>query len=382
MSQHKNKENGNWYIRIYDPESKKSTTIRHNSFTNLPFKTKKEARDFENFYLKNRIDLSMCLDDLFSLYIEDHLSMQPSSSAYKMTSWYNNQIKPNLGKRKIISLTLKDLEDLSKRMLKQNYSINYINKMTSNVKTVLNYGVSHGYLDKNRLAEFKGLKNPKKSKDSKYWTPREFKTVIESVNDVYKGPQADRTYIKYMLTFGYLTGARKGEIRALRWIDIEMNESTGIIHFDHHINDKNELVIGRKNGDGYIFHMDSLTLDLVKKIKAYFSSRAGFSETGYVFPSLTKDGFYQPIGDHTPTRWIENLARYNHLNNPTFHGLRTSNVCWLATEIGLTPYEVADRIGDTVEVVLRHYYSFFQENRKKVADKISGYNDTYLASLI
>lgn len=112
MSQHKNKENGNWYIRIYDPKSRKSTTIRHNSVTNLPFKKKKEARDFENFYLKHRIDLSMCLDDLFTLYIEDHLSMQPSSSAYKMTSWYNNQIKPNLGKRKIISLTIKDLEDL------------------------------------------------------------------------------------------------------------------------------------------------------------------------------------------------------------------------------------------------------------------------------
>ena len=96
MSQHKNKENGNWYIRIYDPESKKSTTIRHNSFTNLPFKTKKEARDFENFYLKHRIDLSMCLDDLFKLYIEDYLSMHPSSSANKMKSAFSAQMNTPL----------------------------------------------------------------------------------------------------------------------------------------------------------------------------------------------------------------------------------------------------------------------------------------------
>ena len=382
MSQHKNKNNNNWYIRVYNPKTKKSTTIRNNPNTRMPFKSKNEAKEYEIYYLKHKIDLSMKFDDLFKKYVFDYLSLRPSSSADKLCNWYSHHIGPVIGKRKITSIRLADLEGIAKTMLNNGYSINYINKMTSNIKTILNFGVSHGFLDKNPVLGYKPLRNVRTSKDAKYWTPREFKIVIDSIPQLYSASHTDPKYVQYFLTFGYLTGARKGEIRALRWIDIEFHENSGVIYFDRHINEKNEIIRGRKNGNGYIFHMDKLSLQLVREIHKYFSSFAGFDKNGYVFPSLTKKGFQAPIGGHTPTRWVEELASFNKLNNPTFHGLRTSNVCWLATEVGLTPYEVADRIGDSVEVVLKHYYSFFQESRIKVADKISEHDNQYLNTLI
>ena len=127
--------------------------------------------------------------------------------------------------------------------------------------------------------------------------------------------------------------------------------------------------------------MDDLTFSLMKEIRDYFSKFEGFSEKAYVFPSLN-EGFAKPIGGHTPTRWVQELAKYNQLPNITFHGLRHSNVCYLATEVGLTPYEVADRIADTVGVVMEHYYQFFQESRIRVAEKISEHKDEHLHSLI
>lgn len=381
MAVYKNEKKSGWMIKVQNPTNKKNTTIRINPKTGLQFKTKKEAEEFEIFYIKNKINVTMTLNDLFKKYVNDYLSLRPSSSADKLKSWYKTNIKPRLGKKRIASLRLTDLENLAREMLVDDYSINYINKMTTTVKTILNYGVSHGYIEKNPVAGYKGLKVIKTSDEVKYWTPREFKQVIDSISECYPSAHTDTTYIRLMLMFAYFTGARKGELRALKWPNIEMYSNRGIIHIDYHINEKNERVRGRKNGNGYTLHMDRLTLQIVREIYNHFSKYDGFDPRGYVFPSIGK-GFDHPIGGHTPTRWVQELAEYNGLQNITFHGLRHSTVCYLATEIGLTPYQVADRIGDTVGVVLQHYYQFFQESRVEVADMIGSHKNEYFEALV
>lgn len=381
MAQYKNSDGNGWYIKVQNPKTKKSTTIRRNPKTGFRFQTKKEAKEFEIYYIKNKIKLSMTFDELFLKYVNDYLSLRPSSSADKLKSWYKHNIKPRIGKKKITSIRLYDLENMAKEMLEEGYSINYINKMTTNVKTILNFGVSHEYLDKNPVAGYKALKTIKTSNEIKYWTPREFKNVIESIPLLYNGKNTDLEYIRLMLMFGYLTGARKGELRALKWDDMELYSDRGIIHINYHINEKNERIRGRKNGDGYSLHLDSTTLAVAKEIKNHFSKYDGFDPKGYVFPSIMK-GFDHPIGGHTPTRWIQELAEFNSLPNITFHGLRHSLVCYLATEVKLTPYEVADRIGDTVQVVMQHYYQFFQESRIEVARTIGNHKNEYFEALI
>lgn len=323
----------------------------------------------------------MTMDELFKRYVDDYLSLKPSSSSKKLNSWYKINIKPRIGKRKITSLKLTDLELLAKEMLKEEYSINYINKMTTNIKTILNYGVSHGFIEKNPVAGYKSLKKVNTTKNIQYWTPKQFKKVIDSIDQLYNNKNTDNNYIRLMLMFGYLSGARKGEIRALKWEDIEIYEDSGIIHIDHHINEENQRIKGRKNGDGYTLHMDPSLLALTKEIYSYFSRFDGFNPNGYVFPSIM-NGFDTPIGGHTPTRWVQQLAEFNNLKNITFHGLRHSLVCYLATEVKLTPYEVADRIGDTVQVVMQHYYQFFQESRIEVAKTIGEYKNEYFDSML
>lgn len=63
------------------------------------------------------------------------------------------------------------------------------------------------------------------------------------------------------------------------------------------------------------------------------------------------------------------------------HGLRHSYVCYLSSKLGLTVYEVADRIGDTVAVVLEHYYQFFNQSKIDVANKITDKTDENIISL-
>ena len=381
MAQYKNQKTGTWFIQCVNPLTHKRTTLRKNPKTNLPFKTKKEAKEFEIYFLKSKINLNLTLEDLFKHYMHYHLSRNPSSSVHKVKSWFYSNIEPRLGNKKVTSLSITHLEALSSEMLADGYSINYINKMTSLIKTVCNYGVARGLLEKNPVLNYQNLKQIRTHDDIKYWTPKQFNQVINSIEDLYNDKKTDCTYIRLMLSFAYATGARLGEIRALQWNQIEFSDTEGVIHFDFHINDRNQRIRGRKNGNGYTLVCDSLTLSIIQETYSYFSHMYGFNNDAYVFPSMMAEStFSKPLGPRTATRWVKELAEFNHLTYITFHGLRHSNVCYLA-QIGLTPFEIADRISDTTEIVLSTYYQFFTEAKVHTANKISQNVSPYLSSL-
>lgn len=124
--------------------------------------------------------------------------------------------------------------------------------------------------------------------------------------------------------------------------------------------------------------MKGVSFTLIKEMYDYFSRFDGFKKSDYVFPAMQARCKYDldvPIGDHTPTRWIKDLSEYNGIKNITFHGLRHSCVCYLVCECNLTLAEVADYIGDTMDVVSKHYYEFFNSGKIKMADTIANHED-------
>ncbi|MBQ0066047.1 MAG: hypothetical protein KBT48_09825, partial [Firmicutes bacterium] len=215
MSVQKSENGRGWKIRCVDPRTHKGTTIRINPKTGMNFQSKREAKEYEAYYLKNQVNLSLKMDDLFKHYVKDYLEHKPSSSAKDLESWYKKNIQPVIGKRKVATLKITDLEAIAAKMQREGKSINYTNKMTTNVKTILNFGVNHGFLDRNPVTGYKPLKKIKTSDDLRYWTPEQFKMVLQAIPNRYKG--SDAVYIRYFILFNYLTGIRKGEQRALKW---------------------------------------------------------------------------------------------------------------------------------------------------------------------
>lgn len=367
---YENKKKGFFWIK-YLREDGKWSSKQKNPFTKEHFKTRKEAEVFAEEYLCGDYDLTMTFDTLFNHYVDDYLRLRPSSSAKKLKSWYKTNIKPIIGNKVAGEIKIKDLEEISKIMLDKEKSPVYINKMTSNIKTIMNFGVDHGYLKENPVSRYKELKIVKNSEDIKFWTPEEFKKVLDSIDVRYK--RADKIFIRYFLCFGYFTGLRKGEIRALKWNNIDLEKN--LIHVDWHINDDGVRAKGRKNGNGYVVYMDDRTKNLVQKMKEYFFSFEDCNRYSYVFPSIMK-GFDHFLGEHTPPRWIEQLAEYNHLENITFHGCRHSAVVyWIS--IGLNVWQIAEKIGDTVDMVYNVYGGYLNENKIKAAEVINEHNDDF-----
>ena len=373
MAQYKNKKNNTWFIVCRNPNNReKTTTIRVNPKSNQPFQTKKEAKEYEAYFLKSKINLSITLNELTKMYVEEYLALNPSSSGDSIKSWYKNNIKNELGNRKVSTLRVGDLERLALKMKNNNYSVNYINKMTALIKTILNYGVSHEIVDRNPVLNYKPLKKIKTSETIRYWTPDEFKQIISSIPQCYK--KANHKLIRQVLIFGYFSGLRKSEIRALQWNQVDFQSN--VLYIDYHMNNKNERVIGRKNGNGYSIYMDTNLRSILLEVYSTYKNVEGFTENAFVFPS-EQQGFSAPLGDHTPTRWVDTLAKYNHLNNPTFHGLRHSFCSYVTSVVGLSPYEVADRLGDTVEVVLSTYHDFFKDQKITTANKIDEHHKNF-----
>lgn len=370
-------DNGKGYkIRCRHNQTGNVTTIRKNPNTGMHFQTKREAKEYEAFYLKNQINLSIKMDDLFEHYLADYLDKKPSSSAKDVRSWYKHHIKPYIGKRKVTALKIQDLEFIASDMRSKNYSIVYINKITSNIKTICNWGVAHELIDRNPVAGYKPLTKIKTSDELRYWTPDQFKLILKAIPERYE--QETAVYARFFILFGYLTGIRKGEQRALKWENIDFHRN--IIHIDYHVNERGERVRGRKNGNGYSIVMDTAVKELLEEIREYMKDLYGYSQKAYVFPSLRK-GMNEPLGTYTPTRWISELADYCNLQNITYHGLRHSACSYWTSVVGLNQYEVADKLGDTVKVVLEVYADFFHQQRTEAAKKIDQHKDTLMSLL-
>lgn len=362
------KDTGYWIIQCTNPLTHKRTTIRRNPKTDAKFKTKKSAQEFELQFLKSSMDLNMKFSGLFEdycNYLEVHKS---GKSLIDMKSRYN-RFFVHLKNKKIVNIRESDMNLIVRDMQSNGYHASYINTIITTMKILMNFAVKKGYINSNPITNYPKLKIAKTNDDLKFWTPEQMKQVIESIPEVYKNAP-DARQIQHIIRFGYFTGMRYGEIRALRWKDIDFNNN--IININNHISKHNTERAGRKNGDYHQLVMDDDTRTVLIEIYENNKKQPEFTNDCYVFHSAIR-GPYFPLAATTGNKYMMKLANANGLNHITFHGLRHSHASYLISIVGLSEAEVADRLGDTVAVTSKTYAKFFNQARVRAANKISSH---------
>ncbi len=287
------------------------------------------------------------------------------TTAEKTDSYLRLHVLPTLGSCNLDRLSLPILQGWKNELSAKPLSVISKNNIYTAFSAVLNYGVKMEYLKKNNLATLGGFRDPNLSPERfRYYTAEQFKLFMDTL------PQknfVDRTvYVFFMVAF--YTGARKGEINALRWTDIEGD----VIHIRRSVAQKVKgsqyVETPPKNKSSY------RDIRMPKVLRACLDEHLAFCKT---FPQFSKDwrvcGGPDIISDNILFFRNRKNAKAAGLPKITIHEFRHSHAT-LLINAGVNIKEISRRLGHaTVDMtwnVYSHLYPDQEEKALAVLDSI------------
>ena len=334
------------------------------------FPTKKEAQRDADEMLRNYLDGRLTLPS--KLYFEELVDQWLRAKRAELTkpsSIFFNEDQAKALVNYFGKILIKDLSPL----LVQNYystlkeqdrplSSKSIEHRAKVLKSILKFAVQMKLLNNNPA---EGIKSPKTHKKQiNPWTQEEFACFYAEI-------KKHRLFAFYRLSA--YTGARRGELLALRRADIDFN--------------KQEMTISKTRGryareiiETNLTKTDlprTITLDddtcqilrdhIKKMTLEATSSPFPYSASGYLF--VQEDG--SPIDPSHPSNLFTKVSKRLGLPSQRLHDLRHFH----ATELirsGANILEVSDRLGQSsIEITLGVYGHIRPEDRSQIAEKFA-----------
>jgi integrase len=235
------------------------------------------------------------------------------------------RIKPVLGQIPLAGLTGAHLQNAYDSWTAEGLSDNSVHRLAALISSALSFAVIRDYVDASPAAKAVA---PAATKSTK---------KIPDPADVAKLLTAAETYGKDMekaITIAALTGARAGEVAALRWCDIDLKRGT--IRIDKAATEIDGVVSikGTKTGDERIARVEGNNLVFLR----HALGTPGDPDT-YVI-----DGKTEPINPGIISDRFVSVRGLAHIKNISFHQLRKFYATSLS-EAGVPAKAIADIVG-------------------------------------
>lgn len=303
-------------------------------------------------------------------YKKDELKPTSFTRYYNL---YKNYIKnTNLGKIKLQDLKAAHLQKYYKNLLKQGVSIGTINQLNGKIKTCLSEAERQEYVLKN-YAKMVKLPKSQENKEIIILTKEQQEKLLETI----KGHDLELLYI---IALG--TGMRKGEIRGLKWSDVDFIK--GEITVNRTISNiaiyENDEIVGWKQIEQTPKTKNSLrTIPLPKniltKLKKYKKEQNehilymgdAYNNNDYVFPNVKGE----LIDEKTPGRRLNTILKHIGIKPIKFHALRHTYATRLF-EAGVPPKTVQHLMGHSDITTTMNIYTHVMKNEKlEAVEKIN-----------
>lgn len=340
-----------WYCKFYYQDY----TGERKQKKKRGFKLQREAKEWERSFLeKQQGSTDMIFSDFATHYLDEMGPRLKESTLInkrlviqlKLIPTFGNiplqQIKPQtVLKWQNQLIQYKDKDGIS-------YSQTYLNGINNELNAIFNYAVRFYGLTENPCKKI-GKMGKTRAKEMDFWTLDEFKKFIKYV----KNPQARMAFMVL-----YWCGIRSGEMFALTADDIDFSNNTMKISKTMHRINKKIITTSPKTENSN--RCVQLSSTLAEQLKDYIKMYYSMSGSDYLFP-FTKFVLYKE----------RNIAcEKSELKRIRVHDLRHSHVS-LLIDMGYSSHLIAERIGDTVQMVDKTYGHLYPNRHKEMADVLN-----------
>lgn len=354
-----------WYFDVYyeneygERKEKKSRL----------YKLKKDAEQGQRDFLNSLNDTKYNNKNiLFESAFEDWLKYR--SKRIKSTTDYGDEKRVNkhildfFKGYNLHSINISTINKWLDYMASKDLKLTYVNQIIRLFKDLLGFCVDYYNFDK-KIAKYLQpykVETSDKVRESKwnFWTYDDFDKFIKTV---------DNEYHYLVFNFMYYTGMRLGEVIALKWKEIDLSKKTVNIKktFTTKVKDKTwDLVDPKTKNSIRTIDIDDELVRLLKNHYEYEQKIYDFNDEMFVFGNVNH------LGESTLRRWLDNYIKLSNVKKITPHGFRHSHVSFLIN-LGADSRDVAERIGDTVQVVEETYYHMFPEKKSITVSMINSF---------
>lgn len=308
--------------------------------------------------LKNSEEITakeITVEEVAEEWLKEYADTVQDSTYIKTERNIKNHIYPTLGDKKISSLTPLQLQeqvnDWSKKLV-------YGRKMKGLVNNICKYAIRHGYISTNPVDSVTTLVRKQVDTDSDFYDKEELKSFLELVD------QADELRKKVLFRLLAFTGARKGEVLALKWEDWTNNT----LNINKAITRgfEGESVGATKNKSSVrLISLDQRTIDLLSEYREMNPT------TTFIFES--PEG--KPIPSSLPRKWLLQIVKGTDVRPIKIHGFRHTHAS-LCFEAGMTLKQVQHRLGHSdLKTTMNVYTHITKQAKDDIGEKFANYID-------
>ncbi|MBM7096652.1 site-specific integrase [Bacillus sp. H-16] len=358
---------------VIDPSTGKAKQT-----TRRGFKTKKEAIKAANKFeqeIESGLSLqydSLTFQDVFDQWYANHSKTIKVSTKKRIESMFKKHILPRFGRLKLKEITRSYCQNMINEIAESVSSVNDIKiqanqvfKYATKMDVILKNPLDHVTVPKQKK-EF--INEPGQTEDRKYWKKDELKKFLA----ITKQELSLRDHACFQLLI--YTGARKGEILALTWDDIDFEVgSVKLSKTLFHAEGKHIFQTSKTKESRRLISLDPQTLELLKKLRIeQKKDNLALMSTNKENIVFTRDGSL-PLRASYLNEKLNILIRKHNLHRITIHGLRHTHAS-LLFEAGASIKEVQERLGHSdIQMTMNIYTHVTDYLKEKTAEKFQRY---------
>ena len=326
-------------------------------------------RDVEENGLNTHSMRIRTFEDLYKQWLKQYrLTVKKSSVANKKNITEKNILK-YFGKMELSKVTVAYCQSVVNEWYENYKSYSYFRATTSQI---LKYGVTMEIIKSNPMAKTIVPRKKEEDKKLKYYTKEQLEHFFECLKDY--GEYKRFTFFR-LLAF---SGARKSEILALQWKDVDLFNKSITINKTIAKDENGNVIVqtAKTSSSKRIISLDDETIRVLREWhtrqkKDYLKMGFNTSSTEQlVFTTMKSNQVLEP---NIPNGWLKSIIKVYKLPVISPHHFRHTHAS-LLLQAGVPIKEVSERLGHKdVGVTLSIYSHVMPEEAEKTAEKFANF---------